>query len=459
MLHCPIQIAHRRDAHGASVSLCLDHDFAASYWIWIERDRIYKRPQYERAFEKARPIRDRARRKALAEAQRPAKKKRAAQASRDKLRAGLVAPEDTNDGRYNGVWRFDDRTVRQVLEKLKQEVPVRAFAGKDGIPSAEAISQRYRYDPVFAANADRIAPGRFRSFKQRGNKPRYGADVWDRVAEMLKAGLAVGEVAARPGMPSIAAISNRRRCDTEFAARVPSPAWRWTTSPDRSVWDAVLAHLRNGLSVHAVSKLEGMPTDGKIRHRMKTDRSFEQLVDQARRQWLNRKAEIVSAPVGREPTVPSANARLLTPDNLKAIRKKNGWSQEKLGQALGVRQDRISCWEAGRGTDPETADRVGGKIAELLGLRGKNERVTGDQIYAAAERAIDRRLAPDVRMDVISSIVMAVYDGSLQLSEIPARASEFVLAYKREFEGMKQVSLDQGYGSEGYTLGNALGLT
>jgi hypothetical protein len=62
---------------------------------------------------------------------------------------------------------------------------------------------------------------------------------------------------------------------------------------------------------------------------------------------------------------------------------------------------------------------------------------------AAAHGAIPPSLPTDVRNDVISAIVLAVYERRLHPRDIASRAREFITAHYRQFSKFGPVSLDQ----------------
>ncbi len=84
------------------------------------------------------------------------------------------------------------------------------------------------------------------------------------------------------------------------------------------------------------------------------------------------------------------------------------------------------------------------KVAEAFPAFGemRTRELMKIDVYAAARRALPRGLPEFVRDDVITEIVLAHLEGSLTLSEVPARASEFLRAYRRDFDQLKTVSLD-----------------
>lgn len=110
---------------------------------------------------------------------------------------------------------------------------------------------------------------------------------------------------------------------------------------------------------------------------------------------------------------------------------------------------------------PETAGRVGPRIAELLGLAGPEtqaKRLNADRIYSAATKAVPRRLADDVRLEIIANIVMAVYDGTLAAEDVSKRAGEYLTVYLRENQDLKPTWLDKVVEEGGQTFGDRLGV-
>ena len=57
-------------------------------------------------------------------------------------------------------------------------------------------------------------------------------------------------------------------------------------------------------------------------------------------------------------------------ENLMALRKQRGWSQEELGSQIGVTRQTVSKWEVGQST-PELEKLV--ELSRLFG-RGRNGR-------------------------------------------------------------------------------------
>lgn len=78
-------------------------------------------------------------------------------------------------------------------------------------------------------------------------------------------------------------------------------------------------------------------------------------------------------------------------------------------------------------------------------------------LYAAAVAAVPRSLPRDVRMDVVSAIVLAVLEGEISEAQIPANAQRFVTAHYRMFDQHKTRSLDEPMaGSEKLRLGDTI---
>lgn len=388
-----------------------------------------------------------------------------------RARSGLIAPED-DKGRYKGGWRFDQKTADRIIAKLADGFPITAFAGKNGFPSKSDIYDRRRYDPAFAARTEKAAPERFKRRKKRKStscRPHDQA-VWDEVARLLNVGHSLSQIGKMEGLPSAAVISSKRRADPDFAARVPPPKHRWGKDPKPADWDAVLSHLRGGLSIEQVGQLPGVPSPHRIRRKIERDPAFAsvarqcQIISNASRPEPLSKSESMKAWRAQKGLVkpqPPLSVAYLTADNLKKLMETNGWSQATLGQHIGATQHQISRWCAGRGVKPETAGRVGPRIAELLGLAGPEttaKRLNADRIYAAANKAVPRRLADDVRLEVIANIVMAVYDGTLAAEDVPKKAGQYLTAFLRENQDLRQSSLDKVVGNDGQSFGDRLGV-
>jgi len=82
----------------------------------------------------------------------------------------------------------------------------------------------------------------------------------------------------------------------------------------------------------------------------------------------------------RTPCVPSLGALqdllVLAPPDLRSIRKAKGYSQQSLGEAIGVTQKTVSAWETGKqGVEPENIEALAlelevttGAIRSALGI-------------------------------------------------------------------------------------------
>lgn len=84
-------------------------------------------------------------------------------------------------------------------------------------------------------------------------------------------------------------------------------------------------------------------------------------------------------------------------DNLRAARKKKGWTQKDLAEHSGVSQQAVSFIETGRNTPSEgtmrlLADALGCTVAELM---GEVVSVPEDDVMALRE---ELRRSPDMRM-------------------------------------------------------------
>ncbi len=432
---------------------------------------IYSRIRTKREFELAytrRVDRVAKRKRALVRAAAQARNQKA---WKERARGGLISPED-DKGRYKGGWRFDQKTADRIIAKLADGFPITAFAGKNGFPSKSDIYDRRRYDTAFAARTEKAAPERFKRRKKRKStscRPHDQA-VWDEVARLLNAGHSLSEIGKMEGLPSAAVISSKRRVDPDFAARVPPPKHRWGADPTPTDWDAVLSHLGNGASIEQVGHMPGMPSPHRIRRKIEADpafgalaRRYQTVSNASRPEPLNKGESMKAWRAGKgliQPP-PPPSAVYLTADNLQKLMELNRWSQATLGQHIGATQHQISRWCAGRGVKPETAGRVGPRIAELLGLAGpetKAKRVNADLIYAAANKAVSKRIPDDFRMEVIANIVMAVYDGTLAAEDIPKRARDFLMAFYQENHDIRQTSLDRVVGEGGQSFGDRLGV-
>lgn len=78
-------------------------------------------------------------------------------------------------------------------------------------------------------------------------------------------------------------------------------------------------------------------------------------------------------------------------------------------------------------------------------------------LYAAAVAAVPRTLPRDVRMDVVSAIVLAVLEGEFAEADIASEAKRFVTAHYRMFDQFKHRSLDAVIpGTENLRLGDTI---
>ncbi|MGB3644598.1 MAG: hypothetical protein WBA15_08975 [Mesorhizobium sp.] len=81
-----------------------------------------------------------------------------------------------------------------------------------------------------------------------------------------------------------------------------------------------------------------------------------------------------------------------------------------------------------------------------------------DKVYLLIYRAANRSLPAHIRDDVISEMCLAVLEGKLLIEEIDKAARKYVTDYNRSNDVYKTVSFDKPFGSDGYTLGEAIGV-
>lgn len=129
-----------------------------------------------------------------------------------------------------------------------------------------------------------------------------------------------------------------------------------------------------------------------------------------------------------------------------------GYNQTKRNKARRRETDRVLYWR-----DPEKS-RL--KSREKYNRRRSISIVRHDpeMIMREAARAVSPSLPRHIRDDVIGSLVMAVLEGKLLAGQIASAAKSYVTEYHRVHETWRTVSLERPTNSNGFRLGDALGV-
>lgn len=96
----------------------------------------------------------------------------------------------------------------------------------------------------------------------------------------------------------------------------------------------------------------------------------------------------------------------------------------------------------------EWARRRSGKCLDLGKVSGEEVRraaLRENEIFAAASKAVPTGIKAWRREDIISDIVLAVLEGSLEISQIAARAKEFIAGYNRKFNEYMHAEFDEAF--------------
>jgi DNA-binding CsgD family transcriptional regulator len=71
-----------------------------------------------------------------------------------------------------------------------------------------------------------------------------------------------------------------------------------------------------------------------------------------------------------------------------------------------------------------------------------------NEVYAAIDKVLPDAMDPDARMDILSSMMLAVLDGSLPITDVGSRWKSYRTAYYRDFNWNSHVSLDERIGDD-----------
>lgn len=99
-------------------------------------------------------------------------------------------------------------------------------------------------------------------------------------------------------------------------------------------------------------------------------------------------------------------------------------------------------------------------IAEKIADHGKVMRAAlrSDDLYAAADRVVPRKLPSFVREDVVSDLCLGVLDGSFTIEDMPQQVTGLVQRHRGQSSKFSEPSIDDPVGRTGITLGQQLGL-
>lgn len=67
---------------------------------------------------------------------------------------------------------------------------------------------------------------------------------------------------------------------------------------------------------------------------------------------------------------------LTTPDTMRALRAREGWSQYRLAEHLGVTSQAVSRWESGARTIPQTINILAAILVRSAPARRLAQRIT-----------------------------------------------------------------------------------
>jgi transcriptional regulator with XRE-family HTH domain len=384
--------------------------------------------------------------------------------------------------------KFGDEVWEAVAKLLNEGWTVTAIGDLPGMPKSSSISQRRRKDANFAAL---VPPPKY---ARTGQMPKQ---VWDQVLAHMRAGITIKDIGVLPGMPTRAVISRRISSDPAFGSLALQARRASVQTPDERR-QKVIERQRKGKEARRLARSRKLSPNAKfftpqnikaVREKRKWSQlDLAQALGASQTQvclWEKGKAakpetmsrvgavlaEILALkPSGTQhrPTriQPSPYIQFFTAENLKLLRERNGWTQGQLAAALDTDQPRISSYELGRSARTATANKIGERAAKLLGIQVKpvaksgrrHSAAEGAQIYAEASAAVPKRLGADAHAEIVGNIVMAVYDGTLSVGDIGKKAPEYIQAYRQEYEGLYQSSLEDSAGADGFTLANKLGL-
>lgn len=351
-----------------------------------------------------------------------------------------------------------------ALQRFERGEAVSSWAGIAGLPTVKQWHGHIERYAAFAARA--------RNAMTRQRLEREASIDWDTAISRFEAGERLKDFENDPGMPD----HNRwhKRITEDAAFRERALAARAGHNPTgglagRERWKSFYAFLAQGSQTASAARASGM-TPSAVQVRRARWAEFRQEYDEivastreARRvqalfEYHTRFARRDSKARSLEEAISRLPAEVANVGSVHKAARALGIGKAALRYAMATNR-RLAELEAveRQAKERKAAERklVAERERQAKELRATpvgvslKKSLSQNEVYRVLNAALPRAMDPDVRDDVLSSMMLAVLAGEVSLDEAKKDWKKFRTAYYRDFNWNSHVSLDEQLGNDG----------